>query len=205
MRSAIRNRMTPPARLSERSDNPKSSRRELPKGTHISSTASAIAHSRTITRTRRFGATCRSRETNKGMLPIGSVTSSRMTTAEVKEVSMARAYPADRERDDTQRHRSGGGDAARHVAFPEPVGPHQRGKQDTDLACRRDIADRREHHRSQHEDIGERAEQGDQDHALPLPGPGGPHLSAAPERHRSHHDHPAEVGAPVLEYRRDQH
>ena len=85
------------------------------------------------------------------------------------------------------------------------MGPHQRGKQDTDLARRRDIADRREDHGGQHEDIGKRAEQGNQDHGLPLPGPGGLHLFAAPEGERSHHDHPAEVGAPVLQDGRDQH
>src|SRR6266571_300942 len=204
IRSAIRNKIIPPARLSERSDSPKRSRRALPNITNTISTASAIAHSRAITRKRRAGLTCRSSETNNGMLPIGSVTSSRITTAEANEISTGCPPSTDRQCDDAQRHRRGRGDAARHIAILQPVRSHQRREQNADLARRRDVADRGKHHRRQHQDVGKRAEQRHQDNSLALPRPRGPHLLAAPQCERRHDDDPAEIRAPVEENRRYQ-
>ena len=75
IRSAIRNRITPPPMRSETSVNCSAARKGRPTNMKASSNAKAIRHSRTMTRPRRSGATCRKVETNKGTLPNGSVTS----------------------------------------------------------------------------------------------------------------------------------
>src|SRR3972149_1595406 len=108
-----------------------------PRKTDASSTANASAHSRRMTRVRRAGSTWRSTDTKIGMLPIGSTTSTRTTTAELKLLSMAlprlpRGDPRAREHDDRHAEQR---PAVREVAEDEVPEHEDRDELGVDEGC----------------------------------------------------------------------
>ena len=84
MRSAIKNRITPPAICSESALKFITRKKPSPTNMKISSSANAISTSRTITSGRRSGATFLSALAKIGMLPNGSVIRISRMVAEAK-------------------------------------------------------------------------------------------------------------------------
>src|SRR5271154_217330 len=74
-----KNRIKPRVISSAISDNLISARKQLPTKINATSTVKAIAHSRMICRVRRRGSTRCSSVMNNGVLPTGSITSSKTT------------------------------------------------------------------------------------------------------------------------------
>ena len=82
MRSAIKNKMTPPPICSASSLRFITRKKLSPTNMKVSSSANAISISRKITRGRRSGATCLSALAKMGMLPTGSVISTSKMVAD---------------------------------------------------------------------------------------------------------------------------
>ena len=82
MRSAIRNRITPPPICRDSSLRFITRKNPSPTNIKVSKSAKAIRISRRMTQGRRCGATCLSALANIGMLPTGSVISSNKMVAE---------------------------------------------------------------------------------------------------------------------------
>ena len=84
MRSAIKNRITPPPICSDSSLRFITRKKLSPMNMKVSSSKKAISTSRKMTRARRSGATCMRALAKIGMLPIGSVIRISKMVAEAK-------------------------------------------------------------------------------------------------------------------------
>ena len=84
MRSAIKNKITPPPICSDKSLKFMTRKKPSPTNIKVSSNRKAIEISRRMTLARRCGATCLSALANTGMLPTGSVMSTSKMVAEAK-------------------------------------------------------------------------------------------------------------------------
>ena len=84
MRSAIKNKITPPPICKDKSLRFITRKKPSPTNINVSSKKNAIRISRKMTRARRSGATCLSALANTGILPTGSVMSTSKIVAEAK-------------------------------------------------------------------------------------------------------------------------
>ena len=85
----------------------------------------------------------------------------------------------------------------------EKVCTHQCPEKDTHLPCRGDVADRREAHRRQHEDVGQRDQHADPDHLSPAGPPTLTNLVPATEGLGCQETRYCEAGPPLLDQGRD--